>query len=444
MQVFRISSDRKAMMRSTTKYLVVLAGLAAAGIIPLAAQAQEQLRPDKQTIDQLLQRLAEAESRIKALESKLVPAAPAASQTLAAVPSAPAPDAPADPETARMIAEAAAEMNHSGHGASGPVGGGLKIRGFSDFTYRASDQKATTNSFTLGQFDLFMTSRLSDKWDFLAESVVQADQATNSFGFEIERLTITYHENDFFNVAMGRYHQKIGYYNTAYHHGSFFQTSVGRPFLFQFEDGGGILPIHNVGISAYGKVPSGKLGLNYVVEVGNGRTSHDPKAEYVQNVLDENNRKSVNVALFARPEFLEGVEIGGSVLKDRLYPDSNSRMGQTISNAYIAYDRNGIEFLNEAILVSNRLTGTGTIHTPAFYSQVSKRYHALRPFARYEYMNVNHNDPIFGSIGRRSGPLFGVRWSVGEFSALKLQYDRTYQTGLGTTNGVTGQVSFAF
>ena len=392
---------------------------------------------DKPTIEQLLQRLAESEARIQALEQKLAGPAPAKPAEPVAAPEVAAPAPVAEPMPAMA--------GHSGHDGAMSAGPRMDIRGFADFSYRATDQKGTTNSFTLGQFDLFMSSKISEHWSVLAESVIAGDKQTNSFGFEIERLLATYRQTEYLNVAFGRYHQKIGYYNTAFHHGSFFQTSVARPFMFEFEDGGGILPIHNVGVSAYGKLPSGKLGLNWVVEIGNGRTSNSPTAEYVQNVFDENNRKSVNVALFARPEWLEGVEIGGSVLKDRLYPTGFAKMGQTVSSAYIAYDRSGVEFLNEAVVVSNNLLNTGrTIHNTGFYSEFSERLHGVRPFVRYEYLNVNRQDPIFGSIGRRSGPLAGMRFEVGEFAALKVQYDRTYRTGYGVANGLTGQISFAF
>lgn len=220
---------------------------------------------------------------------------------------------------------------------------------------------------------------------------------------------------------------------------------MGRPYLFSFEDEGGILPIHNVGVSAYGKLPSGSLGLHWVAEIGNGRTSRSKDAEFVQNVLDENNRKSVNIALFARPEWAEGLEIGGSVLRDRLYPESKSRINQTVSSAYVAYDRSGVQFLNEVVLMSNKLLDDrNTIHNTGFYSQISKRFRAVSPFVRYEYLNVNGRDPIFGDIGRRSGPLGGLRFEVGEFSAFKVQYGRTSRTGFGSFNDLTGQIAFAF
>ena len=443
------------MIRRFRSIAIFLVTATFAGTMHLAAQpnalSAAPAQPfTAQQVQDLLQRLAQAEARIQSLESKLTPQASATAPAAVPSPNVP-PEAhaaePADPTNAMppTTGMLAAMLDHSAHDAAMPMGPSLQIRGFGDFTYAASNLRGTTNSFTLGQFDLFMSSKLSEHWNFVAESVIQGDKTTNTFGFEIERLMITYHLNDYLNAAFGRYHQKIGYYNTAYHHGTYFQTSVGRPFIFEFEDGGGILPIHNVGVSLYGKVPSGKLGLHWVAEVGNGRTSNSPNAEFVQNVFDENNRKSVNIALFARPEWVEGLEVGGSVLKDRLYPTGFSRMNQTVSSAYVAYDRSGMEILNEVVIVGNdMLDAHRNFHNSGFYSQVSHKYKMVRPFVRYEYLNVNDHDPIFGSVGRRSGPLAGVRFEVGEFSAFKVQYGRTFRSGFGTANSLTGQIAFAF
>src|SRR5581483_7638069 len=164
------------------------------------------------------------------------------------------------------------------------------------------DRKGDTNSFVLGQLDLFITSQLSEKVNFVTEMVVESDDR-NAFGVELERMMLQYSHNDYFNIAFGRYHTAIGYYNTAYHHGTWFQTEVGRPFLFNFEDDGGPLPVHGVGVTANGRIPSGKLGLHYVAEVSNGRTSRSPLDEPVQNVIDENNGKAYNLALYARPDW---------------------------------------------------------------------------------------------------------------------------------------------
>src|ERR1700693_1282608 len=52
----------------------------------------------------------------------------------------------------------------------------------------------------------------------------------------------------------------------------------GRCF-FKLRIGAGILPIHNVGVEAFGRIPSGRWGLHYVAEVGNGRASRPPLEE---------------------------------------------------------------------------------------------------------------------------------------------------------------------
>jgi len=90
-----------------------------------------------------------------------------------------------------------------------------------------------------------MSSDLSNSVSFLSEVVVGAD-AANSWGIDIERAQITYRASDFFHLSGGRMHTAIGYYNTAYHHGTWFQTATGRPYMYFFEDSGGILPVHIV------------------------------------------------------------------------------------------------------------------------------------------------------------------------------------------------------
>jgi hypothetical protein len=74
-----------------------------------------------------------------------------------------------------------------------------------------------------------------------------------------------------------------------------------------------------VGFSLTGLVPSGPLGLHYLAEVGNGRASH-LGAEAVQSVVDENNGKAINLALFARPNAVRGLQVGFSEYHDTLRP----------------------------------------------------------------------------------------------------------------------------
>jgi hypothetical protein len=209
----------------------------------------------------------------------------------------------------------------------------LQIQGFADFNFRASNEKGKTSSFSLGQLDLFITSQLSEKFSVLSELILEAGE-DNAFTFEAHRLLLKYSLSDYLNLSAGRYHTAIGYYNTAYHHGSWFQTAANRPFLFTFESKGGILPLHNVGVTATGRIPSAPLGLRYVAEIGNGRASRSPQARPVQTAVDENNGKSFNLGVFARPSQVPGLQTGFSVYHDRLTPNGVPKVGQTIMAAH--------------------------------------------------------------------------------------------------------------
>jgi hypothetical protein len=332
----------------------------------------------------------------------------------------------------------------------------LRIRGFGDVNFGGNTQHGSTTSFALGQLDLFTTSDISEKFKFLSEIVFEGEngniygqpktEGMNSLGVDLERYVLQYSYSDYLNISAGRMHTAIGYYNTAYHHSTWLQTTTGRPLLFQFEDEGGILPIHIVGASVSGDVPSGSLGLHYIAELGNGRESRTPYvSEPVQNIVDENNHKAFNLALFARPEAVRGLQTGFSVYRDVLEPINSPRVGQTILAAHAVLVRSNYEWLNEAMLIRESLFGENKVYnTPGFYSQVSKQFGSWRPYLRYQYVNVAKTNPIFPDVGLQHGPSLGVRYDASEFVALKFQYDYTVQRELPAINTLTMQVGFTF
>jgi len=332
----------------------------------------------------------------------------------------------------------------------------LRIRGFGDVNFGGSTQHGTTTSFSLGELDLFTTSDISERFKFISEIVFEGatnniygvphPQDENSLGVDLERYLLQYSYNDYFNLSAGRMHTSIGYYNTAYHHSTWLQTTTGRPFLFAFEDDGGILPIHMVGVSASGAIPSGSLGLHYVAEVGNGRESDFPYvAEPVQNIVDENNHKAFNIAVFARPESIRGLQTGISVYRDVLTPLNSPRVGQTIVAGHVVLVRSNYEWLNEAMLIRESVFGQNRVYnTPGFYTQVSRQFGAWRPYFRYQYINVAKTNPIFPAVGLQQGPSLGVRFDASEFVAVKFQYDYTVQRQLPSINTLTMQVGFTF
>jgi hypothetical protein len=320
----------------------------------------------------------------------------------------------------------------------------MQFRGFSDVSFHADDLKGSASSFALGQFNLFITSKISDRLDVLAEAVVEADEH-NSVGIDLERLLFHWASSDYLNVSLGRYHTAIGWYNTAYHHSSWMQTAIGRPFLFEFEDKGGILPVHNVGVSISGKIPSRELGLRYVLEIGNGRASRSRLDEPVQNVLDENSSKAVNLAILSRPGRLPGFQAGLSVYYDTLTPDGKPNIAQTIIAGHAVYQTADVEWLNEVVLLRNATEGADHVsHTTGFYTQVSKKFGPWRPYVRYQYVSVPDDDVLYPDVGLQHGPSAGLRYDVNEFVALKFEYQRTERRRLSSFNGFATQLSFTF
>jgi hypothetical protein len=373
----------------------------------------------------LLDRMQDLEKQIQQIKAQ--PAAPAPVTALAPEPVV---DAPAVHEVASR----------------------LKLNVFGDVGFEATDARhVTSNTFEVGSMDLFMTSRLSDRTSLLGEILFIA-ASDNSITPDIERLLFQYRQNDYFGFGVGRYHSSIGYYNTAFHQGAWFETAIGRPFMYAFDDEGGFLPLQEVGVTTYGKIPSGKLGLNYVAEIGNGR-DHLLDGEPAQNAQDANNGKSFNVALFSRPSALPDVELGFSLYHDYVTFSDNINHGELIATVHATYLNSKYEFLNEAMLVRHTGSSTGTpgaFHTPAFYTQFSRAFGKYRPYFRYQYINAGDGEPIYGDptdgpiVGRRQAPSVGIRYDFNEHAAFKLQYNRMTIRGEGSGNELDSQFAFTF
>jgi hypothetical protein len=400
--------------------------------LTVAAPTQAQQTSGPPTQDevnkQLLERLQELESEVKQLKA----------QPAAAV-SAPAP-APEPPSAIE-----ASELNE--------VAPRLHLNVFGDVGAQVFDHIPST--FEFGSLDLFMTARLSDKVSTLGEVLFIA-QSDNTVGVDVERLLLRYRQSDYFSTAVGRYHTSVGYYNTAFNRGEFLETSVDRPFVYSFDDTGGVLPMQDVGVTATGKIPSEKMGLNYELEVGNGR-AWGANVEPTQNNQAVSDSKAINGGLFMRPEAISGLQIGFSLRHDNVTVPGPA-VGETIATVHAVLINSNYEILNEGVLVRHVEAAGPVFSTSAFYTQVSRRFKAFRPYFRYQYFNAPSNDPVYafaspntyvpanvnGFVGRLNGPSAGIRYDFSAHSALKFQYDRFSLRGLPTENGLTSQLAFTF
>jgi hypothetical protein len=307
----------------------------------LSAQAQQASTaaavPNDAT-QQLLQRVNELEAKVKQLEANQ------------AAPAPPPPPAPAP------TPEAVFEMP-----TVHEVAPRLQLTVFGDLGYQYTEH--VPNTFDFGSLDLFMRSRLSDNISSLGEVLFIA-QSDNSVGLDVERLLLQYRQSDYFTASVGRYHTWVGYYNTAFNKGEFLETTTDRPFMYAFDDQGGVLPMQEVGLTVTGKIPSGKMGLNYVAELGNGR-AWGLNAEPVQNYQDQNNSKSINGGLFIRPEAISGLQAGFSLRHDNLTIPGPA-IGETIATVHIVYINSSYELLNEGAFVRHDESGGPVFNTSVF------------------------------------------------------------------------------
>ena len=449
----------------------MLAAWIAIGWLPASSQTdpQKQVLVDQSTLENLLARIDRLEARVQELEGRKA----AADLSAAAEGRTPLPlfsDAPmsmtADAGTAPVVAHSVkkddsklqveAEQDHSENqmermDVSQTL---LRIRGFGDISFHGDNRPGDKTAFSLGQLDLFVTSDVSDRFRFLSEIVFEAgpdsiygvtEGEKNSFSVDLERYLLQYSWNDYFHLSVGRGHTAIGYYNTAYHHSSWMQTAIGRPFLFDFEDRGGILPVHMVGAELSGEIPSGAAGLHYVAEVGNGRASRDPLSEEpVQNVTDDQNHKAYNFAVFSRPSAVHGLQAGLSLYRDLLAPQNQPAIWESILAGHVVLIRPRYEWLNEALLDRHAIQGGRTFNTPGFYTQMSRQWKQYRPYMRYQYVNVAKDEPVFPDVSLRHGPSFGLRYDPTESVALKFQYDYTMMRDVPAVNSLGMQVGFTF
>ena len=404
----------------------------------LRAQAPD----DHQLILQLAEEVRELRAEVSRLKGE-TPAAPLIQPALAAV--------------APPSAQPPVDMDSHDHMMAIPDGPELHFRGFFDLDFDdglvAQNLQyplgvAPHSSFRSGEFDLFMTSQLSDKLSFVAETVFSSDQ-TNNFEVDLERFILTYRPNQYFEIGAGRYHSAIGYYNTAYHHGLWFSTATGRPFMDYFEDSGGVLPVHEVGLTTTGRVPGlSKLNLHWVAEIGNGSAEFGSVnyGDGVQNFASDRNKKDVNLAFYVRPQRFPGLQTGGSYMWGAIVPVATGiQMNQNVASAYVVYVNGKWESLNEAVLLRHQFPNGGrSYNSPMGYTQISRAFGIYRPYFRFQEVNIPNNDPASPFVGRYEGPSVGMRFDFFTYAALKLQYNRVYLRNQPAQNGFETQMAFTF
>jgi hypothetical protein len=433
------------------------------GVVCLVGSASGQASPPANDqaalIKSLLERIDKLEKRVGELESRQVSPS-AISERNAAVMTTSAVDTPPQPaKQAPAPAPATHAATHDHENASITEEQGtfpsLQIRGFGDVDFSATNQPAVHSGFDLGQFTLQMTSPLSRKVSYFGEVTFTAQPSL--YEVQVERSIIRYDYNDFFKLSFGKYHTPVSYWNTAFHHGLWLQTTISRPEMIQF--GGIFLPVHFLGLLGEGAIPSGGVGLNYQVGLGNGRNENIARAG---DSGDINNRRAWVLNVFARPVRAQGLQVGASIYRDEITSGILPRAQELISSAHIVWLHERPEFLAEFANVRHFIPQIGqAFNSQAYYIQAAYRLpwfnKKWKPYYRFEHIHVPMGDPIFccftTTILQTVVPGFpslaestaGVRFDITDFAAFKGEY-RNFQLGANQPwfNGAFFQTAFTF
>ena len=422
------------------------------GFLTICSRAQTP-PPDQESIAQLVQQIKQLQQQGRDLQERikiLEATHPLPSSLVGTIPVA-AIGTPQLPEQTAESPEPVAPVEwHEVHG--------IQWRGFGEVNYQVLNQRqpelgvggftsGSAGNFYTGDFGLFLTSRLTDKASVLAEIIFQQGNAQSYF-VDLRRMLLKYDYNEHLKMSFGRYQTGIGYYNWEFRSAAWLQTTADRPLVMQFASDGGLLPTQAIGVSVTGTIPSGKLGLNYIAEYGSSDTVRpDINGDGLSN--DENNGNHLNIGFFLRPDIVPGLQVGGSYYHDKIsnfIQGPSLRYGQGIFNGYVVYRAQGVEFLNEGFLIRDSALHFGNVvfNTPAFYSQVSKQIHHLRPFFRFQYVNATSNNLIYDDVGLRLGPSFGARYDLNDYMAFTAQLDHTVRRDLPDLNGLQLQWAFTF
>ncbi|MBI5416143.1 MAG: hypothetical protein HZA29_04945 [Candidatus Omnitrophica bacterium] len=333
-----------------------------------------------------------------------------------------------------------------------PVAPQLTLRGFGHAQYdyaqtNFSDGTAgDTNHFANGELDLFITSRVAEKISFLNETVFEFKEGA-SHNPDVERLLLKYEANNKFNVSIGRGHTALGYWNQTFHHGTWLQTTTGRPAIYRLEDHGGILPMHFVGLEFSGTLDMPGGTLNYVSNLANGRGEI---ADEVQMSNDDNDSKMAGGMLTYKVAAVEGLGFGANYIRDIIparagTANRGGEIDENLSGAHIFYVKDPFEVILEGQLINHFNHATGLRdETVGAYGQLACKMGKYKPYLRFDWLNISDRDPFYeGLVEDETSHTLGLRYDLTTFNALKLEYRHSDKDN-SRSNEATLQSAFAF
>ena len=304
--------------------------------------------------------------------------------------------------------------------------------------------------FGVGNLDFYLNPQVGDRVRTLFELNTEISSEGET-AVDLERAQIGYQFSDSATVWLGRFHTPFGFVNTALHHGAWINNALRRPWFLQFEDNGGILPAHTVGLWLTGARHHDGGKLAYDLYVGNTPSISGGILDY-RAAGTEAGHMAVGGRLgwSFNDGAVDGLTIGAHaysarVEDDAVLPDATRVLAYGL---YAVYDTDNFEHIAEYYRFDNDDLngGTGRHQSNAGFLQMGWRLSWGVPYVRFERTQLNQADPYFalqasGGSYRRSA--LGLRYDVTTKAALKLEIADTKYTDRTVDSFSEGLMQYA-
>lgn len=414
---------RQNALRALAVLLAVTLHLASPSALGQQSEA-ERINQLERKLEQSLKVIERLNQRVEELENNRT-ASPASAE--------------ASPSTRRIdsVEQKLSTLEENAGKSHGDIG--IPVHGFADVGYGKASAGAgenRANGFTVGTLSFYLAPQFTDRTKALIELAFEGDAAEGTIATDLERLQFGYSFNDAATLWIGRFHTPFGYWNNAFHHGAQIQTAVLRPKFIDFEDKGGIIPAHMVGLLTNGHISAGKGKIVYDAYIGNGSRIVDNALD--SNITrDDNSNKALGLNLGYRfSGALAGLQAGGHIATQQVnsYAGSNllNRTRVNMLGAYGVYETEPWEIIGELYSFRNKdlSGGSGSHRSWAGFVQGGYAFGDWLPYARLEKTSLSKDDAYF--VNQASGRSYsryalGVRYELNESAVLKLEGNRTHQ-----------------
>ena len=423
---------------------------------------EKRLDQSLQLIQELSGRVHELEAQAAAQRSPPAAAAGAASETprtaqarpAAGAAAAAAPATSPAPDTAQRLAQVEQTLSQMAAGQR-PEDTGMPTHGFADVG--VGNHNAEFHQYQgadIAELDFFLTPRLGPRSRALFELNFEVGE-DGSVGVDLERAQIGYQVGDSSTLWAGRFHTPYGFYNTAFHHGQQIATSLRRPRFIEFEDHGGIMPAHTVGVWFTGSRRLSEEKLTYDLYVGNSQGISNGTLD-MHNAGNQHGSTIVGGNLgWLLGGVFDGLKVGVDAFQTRIEDEDALPLSVFTRlrsyGVYSAYDTDAWEGIAELHFFDDfDLSGnSGTHKSDAGFVQLGYRARRFTPYGRYERGAFQQSDPYFAAQ-RYGGSYYrealGVRFDIDLESALKLELADTHLTDrtVGSFSDVLLQYAIRF